>query len=103
MSGQYNSNRIHLADELTQKSVTVTTSATELFTGGSRNAQRQLIRIFNDGTRACFIGPAGVAASGSAKGEELLKKQSMEIVIGDVGLFAITSSSTTTVIVTELA
>lgn len=103
MSGLLSGNRIHLADEIAQSSLTVTTSQTEIFAGVSRNAKRQLVRIFNDGNNPCYIGPTGVSSAGSSKGEELLKKQSIEIVIGDVGLYAITSSSTTTLIVTELS
>lgn len=103
MSGLLTSNRSYLADELTQKSITVSTTAVELFTGVSRNPRRQIMRIFNDGNQPCYIGPSGVTASGSSKGEELLKGQSLEVTIGDVGIFAVTSSSSTTLIVTELA
>lgn len=99
----YSNNTIHLRDEITQKSVTVTTSATELFTGGSRNTKRQVIRIYNDGSSDCYIGPTGVTASGAAKGEILQKKNWMTWEIGDVGLFAITASGSTDIIVTELA
>ena len=103
MSGQYSHNRADLVDELTQKSVTVTTSATELFTGGSRNASRQYVRIYNDGGEVCYVGPVGVTSSGSTKGEPLEKKQWMSIEIGNVALYAITDSSTSVLIVTELA
>ena len=99
----YNSNTIHLRDEMTQKNVTVTTSATELFTGGSRNAKRQVVNLYNDGAQDCFIGPTGVTASGATKGTLLEKKNWMTWEIGDVGIFAITDSSSTNIIVTELA
>lgn len=99
----YQPNPAIFADELTQKSVTVSTSATELFTGGSRNARRQIVRLYNDGSQDCYIGPSGVTASGSAKGEILRKSQSITYQLGDVGIFGITASSSTTIIVTELA
>lgn len=103
MSGQYSHNRADMVDELTQKSITVATSATELFTGGSRNAGRQVIRIYNDGSRSVFIGPSGVTASGTAKGEELRKHEALSLTLGNVGIFAITSSGTCDLIISELA
>lgn len=103
MSGQYGGTGSHRTDEFTQSAITVTTVPVELCTGGSRNPARYYIRIYNDGNTSCFIGPSGVTASGVSKGEELLKKQSMELELGDVGLFAVTASSTTTIIVSELA
>ena len=103
MSSKYSGNEINFADEITQKSITVTTTATELFTGVSRNTARQVIRIYNDGSRSVFIGPTGVTSSGANKGEELPKQASMTMSLGDVGLFAITNSSTCVLIVTELA
>ena len=103
MSSSYSGNRIHLTDELTQKSITVTTTATELFTGGSRNAARQVVRIYNDGNSVIYIGPSGVTASGANKGEALQKNQSITYSLGNVALFAITASSSSVVIVTELA
>jgi hypothetical protein len=103
MSGGYSSNTSYLFDELTQKVVSVSTTAVELFTGVSRNPKRQSIRIYNDGSTDCYIGPATVTASGSTKGEVLEKKNWMELTIGDVGIYAITASGTTSLIVTELA
>lgn len=103
MSGNYSANRTFLVDELTQKVTSVTTSATELFTGVSRNADRQIMRIYNDGGQTAFIGPSGVTSTGATKGEPLQKGESLEITIGNVAIFAITSSSTTSLIVTELA
>ena len=99
----YGSSTTFLADELTQKVISVSTSATELFTGVSRNPARQTVRIYNDGDNACYIGPSGVTSSGSTKGELLQKKQWIIYPIGDVGIYAITASSTTSLIITELA
>jgi hypothetical protein len=99
----YNSDRAFLVDELTQKVTSVTTSATELFTGGSRNARRQVMRIYNDSTVTVFVGPSGVTATGSTRGEPILKKESLEITIGDVAIFGIVASGTADVIITELA
>lgn len=103
MAGQYSGSDIHNYDELTQASISVGTSQTELFTGGSRNARRQVIRVYNDGSNDCFIGPSGVTASGSTKGEKLVKGGSITYTLGDVALYAITASGTTTLIITELA
>jgi hypothetical protein len=99
----YNSDRSFLVDELTQKVVSVTTSATELFTGGSRNARRQVIRIYNDGNSVVYLGPLGVTSSGLNKGEPLQKNQSITYTLGNEAIYAITDSSTSSVIVTELA
>jgi hypothetical protein len=99
----YNSNQSFLFDELTQANITATTTAAELFTGGSRNPRRQIVRVYNDGSRSVFIGPSGVTASGSAKGEELRKREAISMTLGDVGLFAVTSAGTCDLIVTELA
>lgn len=103
MSSKYSTDNSFLFDELTQSVITVTTTATEVFTGGSRNANRQVVRIYNDGNNVCYIGPTGVTSSGATKGEPLQKAESLEITIGNVAIFAITSSSTTSLIVTELA
>jgi len=99
----YGSSTTFLADELTQKVISVGTSAVELFTGVSRNAARQVVRIYNDGNNACYIGPVGVTSSGSTKGEILQKQQSITYVLGDVAIYAITASGTTSLIITELA
>lgn len=99
----YGSSTTFLADEITQKVVSVSTSAVELFTGGVRNASRQMIRVYNDGSQICYLGPSGVTASGSAKGEALQKQQSITYPIGDVGLFAITASGSTSLVITEVA
>jgi hypothetical protein len=99
----YNSDRTFLVDELTQKVVSVTASATELFTGVSRNPRRQVMRIYNDSTSTVFIGPTGVTASGATRGEPILKKESLEITIGNVAIFGIVASGTADVIITELA
>ena len=103
MNGTYNQNPAILADELTQKAVTVTTAATELFTGSSRNPKRQHIRLYNDGLETLYFGPAGVTASLATKGEPLLKKQWFSGPTGDVGIFGVTASGTTSIIVTEWA
>jgi len=103
MSGNYTANHTFLVDELTQKVTSVTTSATELFTGVSRNANRQIMRIYNDSNSTVFIGPTGVTASGSTRGEPILKEESLEITIGNVAIFGIVASGTADVIITELA
>jgi hypothetical protein len=103
MSSNYGSNQSFLFDELTQTKITATATAAELFTGGSRNPRRQVIRVYNDGNRSVFIGPSGVTASGPTKGEELRKQEAISMSLGDTGLFAITSSGTCDLIVTELS
>lgn len=99
----YSSNTSFLFDEYTQAKITATTTAVELFTGGSRNDRRQIVRIYNDGSRSVFIGPSGVTASGTTKGEELRKQEALTLTLGNVGIFAITSSGTCDLIVSELA
>ena len=100
----YGSNTTFLADELTQKVVSVSTSAVELFTGASRNPARQTLRAYNDSSRDVFIGPATVTSSGSTKGEILRAGESLTFSqLGDVGIYAITANGTASLIITELA
>jgi hypothetical protein len=100
----YGSSTTFLADEITQKVISVSTSAVELFTGVSRNSGRQSVRVYNDGSRTVFIGPSTVTSSGSTKGEQLQSGEAMTFSqLGDVGLYAITSGGTASLIITELA
>lgn len=99
----YQGNPAVYVDEIAQKVVSVGVTATELFTGVSRNPNRQYIRIYNDGNRTCFIGPTGVTASGSTKGEALQPSEALTLTLGDVAIFGITSNNTTSLIITELS
>jgi hypothetical protein len=102
--GTYNPNTNFLYDELTQKVQSVSSgSAVELFTGASRNPDRQVIRIYNDGNRTVYLGPATVTSSGPTKGEPLESGEAISYPGGDSQLYAITNSGTTSLIITELA
>lgn len=83
--------------------ISVGTSAVELFTGGSRNANRQTIIIYNDSSNTIFIGPATVTESGSTKGYPIVKNQSVTVSLGDVAIYAIAGSAGNSVIIQEMA
>lgn len=83
--------------------ITVGTTAVELFTGGSRNAGRQAVTIYNDSNSTIYLGPSSVTVSGSTKGIPLVKAQFATFELGDVALYAIAGSAGNSVIVQELA
>lgn len=87
---------------LTSKVVAVSTSAVELFTGGSRSPVRQALFVYNDGSSPVYLGPATVTASGATKGIPLVKGQAASFPIGNVAIFAIAASGSVDVIVQEL-
>jgi hypothetical protein len=92
------------SDNLTQRAITVSAAvATELYTGATRNPNRQVVRVFNDGNVVCYLGPSAVTASGVTKGEELEPGEAISYTLANDGLFAITLSGSTLLIVTELA
>jgi hypothetical protein len=102
--GIYNSDTNYLVDEIDQVRLSVgSSSPVELFTGASRNPRRQTVRIYNDGTRTAYIGTSAVTSSGSTKGEPLEPGESISYPAGNAGIFAITASNTTNLIVTELS
>ena len=78
---------------------TVTTSEVEAKVGGSREVNRQTLSIYNDGSSTIYFGPTGVTSS---TGEPLLKKQRVEIPVSDIGVYMITASGSSTVIIQEL-
>lgn len=82
--------------------VAVGTSQAELKVGTTRNPLRQLVTVTNDNdTIEVYLGPTGVTASGSTKGNVLWPRQEAAIPIGDVGLFAIAPSGSVNLIVQE--
>lgn len=89
--------------QYTQKLITVGTVAVELFTGVSRNPNRQVISIYNDGSGTVFIGPLGVTAAGAAKGRQLSASQFTSFEMGNAALYAIAGSGTRNLIVEEWA
>lgn len=91
------------SDNLTQRAITVSSTAVELHTGVTRNPNRQVVRVFNDGNVVCYLGPSAVTASGATKGEELEPGEAISYTLANDGLFAITLSGSTLLIVTELA
>lgn len=87
----------------TSKRITISTSAVELFTGSSRNPNRQLITIYNDSSGIIYIGPSGVTTSGATKGYQIEKKQTVTMAMGDVAIYAIAASAVGDITVQELA
>lgn len=84
---------------MVQGVVTVGTTQTELKVGGSREAEREVVRVYNSSNSTIYVGPSGVTVS---TGEPLFRRQSMEMPIGDQALYAIVASGTEDVIVWEI-
>lgn len=82
--------------------ITVGTSQVEVKVGGTRNALRQRVLIYNDSSSICYYGPTGVTISGSTKGVPIFKKQVATIPIGDVALYLICDGADNNFIVQEL-
>lgn len=74
--------------------ITVTVSSIEAKVGGSRQTNRQTLRIFNNSTTTIFWGSSTVTA---ANGEPILSKQWVNIPVGDrVAVHLITLSGSAT-------
>lgn len=84
--------------------VSVSTSQVEAKVGGTRLVDRHGVWVYNDSSNTVFVGPSGVAASGSAKGLPLFKQQSAFFELPDsVAVFVIAGSGSNDVIVQEIA
>lgn len=79
--------------------ITVTTSDTEAKVGASREAERQFVRIYNDGNKTVYFGPGGQSTTDM---EPLKKRQYVEIAVADLGVFLKTDSGTSDVIIQEI-
>lgn len=89
------------------KQLTVTSAGVEAITNATTSAgreSRQFCRIYNNGPSKVYVGPIGTTAPGGAKpGEELFKRQWIEIAVNDKKVQVITASGqTATIIVTDL-
>jgi hypothetical protein len=103
MGFSYNPDFADVLQSYTAARITVSTSEIEAKTTGTRNANRQLLSIYNDSaTTPIYYGPTGVTASGGF-GLPLNPGQALTVSLGDVGLFLITASGTAAVIVQEFA
>jgi hypothetical protein len=93
-----------LEDVAVQATITVTTTATELIVGGSPESERELVRVYNNGTQKIYIGfDNTVTAAGANQGEPLFKNQWIEYPFGpDLTLYAVTASGTADVTISEL-
>jgi hypothetical protein len=81
-------------------SATITTSASELKVGASRLTARQTLMVQNTGSNTIYIGPSGVT---TLTGIPLMKNQFISMPVGDsIAVFAITASSTSTVVIQEV-
>jgi hypothetical protein len=84
--------------------VTVGTTPVELKVGGSRLEGRQILVIYNDGSRTIYTGPsASVSSTGANKGMPLYKDQERVIPIGDLPIYGVTASSTSPCLVQEFS
>ena len=89
-----------LNDGYVAGSVSVSTTAIELKVGATRLDGREEILIENKGPFTIYIGPSGVTTS---TGTTLHKDQTITMPIGqDLGVFAITATGTSIVVVQEI-
>ena len=82
--------------------VSVGTSQVEAKVGGTRNANRQRVLLYNDSSSIIYYGPTGVTTTGSTRGVPVFKKQIVVIPVGDVAVYLIAGSASNDVIVQEL-
>lgn len=80
-----------LTDAYVAGVISVSTSQVEAKVGGSRLANREVLRIFNNSSVTIYFGPTGVT---STTGEPIFKNQWVNIPIGDIAVFLITASGT---------
>jgi hypothetical protein len=79
--------------------VTVSTTQTLLKAGATNLSGRQIITIYNSGNHDIYVGPSGVTTS---TGIRIFKRQTITFPYGDgINLYAITSTSTSDVVVHE--
>lgn len=85
--GPYTNDRIDVTEtEYVQNELSVSTSAIEAKVGSSRIIGRQSIILSNKGPNVVYFGGSGVSAS---TGAPLYKKQTIKLMVGDIGIFLI--------------
>lgn len=88
----------------THTTLVVSTTQVEAKVGASKLVGRQMLRIYNDSNSTIYIGSTGVTASGTTKGEPLVKGQWIDIPAGDqTAVFMIAASGSNNIIVSEWA
>jgi hypothetical protein len=81
-----------LSDGYVAASISVSTTEVEAKVGASALAGRETLRIYNNSNRTVYFGPSGVTSS---TGEPILKKQWVNIPVGDsISVYLITDSGT---------
>lgn len=81
-----------LSGGLVQGVLSVTTTSSEAKVGGSRQAKRQVLRIYNNSSVTIYWGSSSVTA---ANGEPIFYNQFINIPVGDqVAIHLITASGT---------
>jgi len=99
----YNPDRADTHDRGYQAAVvSVGTTQVEAKVGGTRDAKRQRLLMYNDSSVVVYYGPTGVTTSGSTKGVPIYKRQVVVIPVGDVGVYLIAGTASNDVIVQEL-
>lgn len=79
--------------------LTVGTSLVEAKVGDERLITRQYVSIHNYGPNTIFVGPAGTT---STTGRPLFVDQSIDIPLGNLGIYLISEHADNTVVVQEL-
>lgn len=82
--------------------LTVGVTQVEVKVGGTRNALRQRVFIYNDSNSSCRYGPNGVTMTGSTRGIQVFKRQVVAVPIGDVALYLICGSAGNEFVIQEL-
>ena len=79
--------------------ITVGTSLVEAKVGAERLSNRQFVSIHNYGPNTVYVGPDGVT---TANGRPLFVDQSIDIPLGNLGVYIVAEQANNTVVVQEL-
>jgi len=80
-----------LEDSYVAGTISVSTTQVEAKVGASRLSRRETVRIFNNSNTIIYFGPNGLTSS---TGEPIYKGQSVNIMVGDLGVYLLTASGT---------
>lgn len=79
--------------------ITVGTSVVEAKVGISRLSSRQYLSIHNNGPLTIYVGPSDVTTS---SGRPIFRDQSIDIPVGDLGIYLVSGQAGNTVVVQEI-
>ena len=83
---------------------TVGTTEVLVAAGGSNLDDRQEVIIYNDSKAIVYLGPTGVATSGSSKGIPIEPKETLNIQVGpSISMYLIAATASNSIIVQEFS